>query len=145
MNKLPKFDIYLLDQKGECRIEKDVTTSQLAGQISLITHSIGEVVRITPTPTAKISEYITENIYDTHQKGLKYDTLKKDYDKLKTLNDQVLAQRLKAEAQRDELLEILKDVVYEIIEKHQNSVSLKTYERVIKIVKSIKSITKSND
>ena len=50
----------------------------------------------------------TEHPYDLLQKGRKYDTLKKKYDELKILSDNVLEQRLKAETQRDEVVEALK-------------------------------------
>lgn len=49
--KLPHFDIYHLDYKRECHITKNVATSQLASLISLITHSVGEIIRIKPTIT----------------------------------------------------------------------------------------------
>ncbi len=49
----------------------------------------------------------TQHPHDLSEKGKKYDALKKEYNELKTLNDQVLAQRLKAEAQRDEFLKVL--------------------------------------
>lgn len=45
--------------------------------------------------------YSTEHPHNLIEMDKKYSFLKQEYDKLKVLNDQVLAQRLKAEIQRD--------------------------------------------
>ncbi len=64
-----------------------------------------------------------ENPYDVHIKGLKYDKVKE---------------------QRDELFDILKTLVEEITEKYQNSCSLKTYKRIVKVTKAIKYIEEND-